>query len=134
MKKCRTTSKNKIFVFSEQRSQLTLKNKDEVSSIKIHVDGCEIDDDGIRCDYLHLAKEIEIYIELKGQDILHAMNQIKRTISLLGSTNKTQKRISYIICTRSPLASTEIQNFDRQFRSQFNSKLIVRSSPFTDEY
>lgn len=134
MKKCRITSNNKFFVFSEQRSQLTLKNKDEVKSTKIHVDGCEIDDDGIRCDYLHLAKEIEIYIELKGQDLLHAMNQIQRTIKILGSKKKGQVRVCYIICTRSPLATTEIQHYGRYFKAKYNSKLVIRSSPFTDMY
>lgn len=134
MAKCKTTSKNKIFVFSEQRSQLTLINKDQVTSTKIHVDGCAIDDDGVRCDYLHLAKEIEIYIELKGQDLNHAMHQIKRTIALLGSTSNGQRRISYIICTRSPLTSTEIQGYVREFRAKYNSKLIIKSSPYTDSY
>lgn len=134
MGNCRKTSKNKVFTFKENRSLLTLLNKDEVSSITIKVDGCEINDDGIKCDFLHIAKEIEMYIELKGQDLTHAMNQIERTIGLLSLDKKKQKKISYIICTRSPLSSTEIQSFDRKFREKFNSKLIIKSSPFTDSY
>ncbi len=134
MANCRTTSKNKIFTFKEQRSSLTLLNKDQVTSTKVHVDGCEIADGGIRCDYLHIAKEIEMYIELKGQDLIHAMDQIERTIGLLSSDPKKCIKISYIICTRSPLTSTEIQIYERQFRAKFNSKLIIKSSPFTDTY
>ena len=134
MAKCRTTSKNKIFTFKEQRSVLNLENVDQVDSVKIIVDGCEINDDGIKCDYLHIAKEIEMYIELKGQDLIHAMNQIERTIKMLSSNGQKQKKISYIICTRSPLTSTEIQNYDRKFREKFNSKLIIKSSPFSDKY
>ncbi len=134
MKNCRTISKNKLFVFKEQRSSLTLENKDLVKSIKIHVDGCEIDDDGVKCDFLHLAKNIEIYIELKGQDISHAMLQIERTMKILSSDVQKKAKISYIICTRSPLSSTEIQNYDRQFRIKYNSKLIIKSSPYKDIY
>lgn len=134
MKKCKTVSENKIFIFKEQRSSLILENKEQVSSIKIHVDGCEIDDDGIRCDYLHIAKGIEMYIELKGQDLTHAMHQIERTMKKLSSNLQKQLKISYIICTRSPLSSTEIQNYDRQFRSKYNSKLIIKSSPYKDSY
>ena len=134
MSKCREASSNKIYTFKEQRSSLTLINKDQVASVKIHVDGCEIDDNGIRCDYLHLAKEIEMYIELKGQDLAHAMDQIIRTIGLLSKDVRNQAKISYIICTRSPLTSTEIQIYDRQFRARFNSRLIIKSSPFTDKY
>ena len=57
--------KNKIFKFEEQRSSLTLENIDQVLSTKIIVDGCEINDNDVKCDYLHLAKGMEMYIELK---------------------------------------------------------------------
>ncbi|SFW83109.1 hypothetical protein [Chitinophaga sancti] len=133
MKNCRLTSTNKIFTFEEQKSKLILKNIDEVESIKIHVDGCEITE-GLRCDYLHLAKGIEFFIELKGQDLLHAVKQLKQTITKLGSKNKKQERTCYIICTRSPLASTQIQTIDREFRKDYNSKLVVKSAPYTDSY
>lgn len=134
MKNCRTTSKNKIFKFEEQRSSLTLENIEQVSSTRIIVDGCEINDNGVKCDYLHIAKDIEMYIELKGQDLLHAMKQLERTMKLLSSNYQKQAKVSYIICTRSPLTSTEIQNYDRQFRIKFNSKLIIKSSPYKDSY
>lgn len=134
MKNCRESSKNKLFVFKEQRSELTLENKNLVESLRIEVDGCEINDDGLRCDYLHIAKGIEMYIELKGKDLVHAMEQIERTIALLSIDVQKQEKISYIICSRSPLSSTEIQNYARQFKKKFNSKLIIRSSPFKDSY
>lgn len=134
MKNCRNTSRNKIFTFSEQRSSLTLVNKDEVKSIRIHVDGCEINDSGIRCDYLLIAKEIEMYIELKGQDISHAIRQIERTINMLSIDPKNSHKISYIICTRSPMSSTEIQVYSRLFRAKYNSRLLVKSSPYKDSY
>lgn len=133
MENCRTTSRNKIFTFKEQHSTLILENKDEVDSTRIVVDGCEIND-GIKCDYLHIAKEIEMYIELKGQDLIHAMDQIERTMKLLSSNYQKHPKVSYIICTRSPLSSTEIQNYDRRFRSKYNSKLIIKSSPYKDVY
>lgn len=132
--KCRETSSQKIFSFRENRSLLTLDNTNGVVSTKIHVDGCEIDDDGIRCDYLHTTNDLEIYIELKGQDIEHAIKQIERTITLLSLDKIRQLKRSYIICTRSPMSSTGIQHFDRIFRKKYNSKLIVKSSPFRDSY
>ena len=134
MANCRTTSKNKVFTYKEKRSSLTLYNNDEVLSEKIVVDGCEINDDDIKCDFMHIAKGVEMYIELKGQDLLHAMKQIERTIRLLSFNIKTQEKISYIICTRSPLISTEIQAYDREFRKKYNSKLIIKSSPHTAHY
>ena len=112
---------------------LRLVNADRVKSTKVHVDGCEITD-GIKCDYMHLAKDLEIFIELKGQDLPHAIDQIERTITLLSKDIKKHKKISYIICTRSPMTSTEIQNYDRQFRRKYNSRLIIKSSPHEDRY
>jgi hypothetical protein len=134
MEDCKTISNNKIYTFKEQRSSLMLVNEDEVESTKIIVDGCAINDEGVRCDFLHIAKETEMYIELKGQDVSHAIKQIERTIQILSSDSKTQQKISYIICTRSPLTSTEIQNYAREFKKKFNSNLIVKSSPFEDSY
>ena len=134
MKNCRVTSKNKTYTFKEQRSSLTLENINLVDSTRVQVDGCEINDDGIRCDFLHLAKDIEMYIELKGQDIPHAISQIERTMKILSSNLQKQVKVSYIICTRSPMSSTEIQYYDRQFRRKYNSKLIIKSSPYIDRY
>lgn len=134
METCRTTSKNKIFTFQENRSALTLVNTDQVDSIRIVVDGCEIKDNGMKCDYLHIAKGIEMYIELKGQDLTRAIKQIERTMALLSANVQKEPKKGYIICTRSPLASTEIQSYDRMFRQKYNCKLIVKSSPFQDKY
>tara|TARA_B100000378_G_C18035728_1_gene408983 strand:- start:56 stop:457 length:402 start_codon:yes stop_codon:yes gene_type:complete len=131
---CRKTSKQKIFVFKENKSKLTLINKDLVSSTAIQVDGCEINDNSIRCDFMHIAKEIEFYIELKGQDLKHAQEQLIATIKRLSSNYRKQKKISYIICTRSPLSSTEIQNIKREFKKNYNSKIEIKSTPHIDSY
>ena len=116
------------------RSKLTLENVDSIESTSIKVDGCEINDDSIRCDFMHLAKGIEFYIELKGQDLEHALEQIKSTILRLSSNIVKGNKVSYIICTRSPMTSSEIQNYKLEFRKKFNSKLEIKSSPFKDKY
>lgn len=131
---CRNISSQKLFVYQEMRSKLTLENVDSIESISVRVDGCEINDNSIRCDFMHLAKGIEFYIELKGQDLEHALEQIKSTIIRLSSNIKKGNKISYIICTRSPMSSSEIQNHKLDFRKKFNSKLEIKSSPFKDQY
>ena len=107
---CRKISSQKLFVYQEMRSKLILENVDSIESTSITVDGCEINDDTIRCDFMHIAKGIEFYIELKGQDLEHALEQIKSTIFRLSTNVKKGNKISYIICTRSPMSSAEIQN------------------------
>ena len=131
---CRTESSQKIFMFEENKSKLTLENIDQVKSTKIIVDGCEINDKTIRCDYMLIAKGLEFYIELKGQDLAHAINQIKATIKRLSDNFKIKNKKAYIICTRSPLSSTQIQNIKFDLLKNFNSDLQVKSSPYKDKY
>src|ERR1044072_10037158 len=116
MKKCSETNKNKVFTFSEKRSHLTLNNLDQVKSTKSMVDGCLIND-GLRCDYKHEAKGIEFYIELKGQDLEHAIEQIKCTIKLLSKNVSKGIKKCYIICTRSPMSSSEILVYKKKFKT-----------------
>ncbi len=131
---CRKISSQKLFVYQEMRTKVILENVDSIESTSITVDGCEINDDTIRCDFMHIAKGIEFYIELKGQDLEHALEQIKSTIFRLSTNVKKGNKISYIICTRSPMSSSEIQNHKLEFRKKFNSKLEIKSSPFKDKY
>ncbi len=39
-------------------------------------------------------------------------------------------KISFVICTRSPLATAEIQNMQLKFKRDYNSKLLVRSKDY----
>jgi len=128
-KSCIETNKNRLVVFQENRSKLTIDNEDQVSGTKVIVDGCQITN-GIRCDFMYLAKNVEFFIELKGQDLKHALDQISATIKSLSSDPKRQKKISIIICTRSPMTSASIQNLRVKFRKNHNSDLIIKSTPF----
>lgn len=126
---CTIINKNKLVVFQENKSKLIIENKDEVEGSKIIVDGCEITQ-GLRCDFMYLIKDTEFYIELKGQDLEHAIIQIKSTISKLSENPKKTKKKSFIICTRSPLSSASIQNLQVKFRKHYNSELIIKSTPY----
>lgn len=126
---CCITNNNRLVIFEEARSKLIIENKDEVNATKVTVDDCEITE-GIRCDYMYLIKDTEIYIELKGQDIKHAIDQLETTIKKLSSNIKTQQKKSFIICARSPLNSASIQNVRVKFRKRYNCDFIVKSSPY----
>ncbi len=131
---CKKESSQKLFTFEQNRSKLTLENVDQVKSIEILVDGCEINDNTLRCDYMLLAKGIEFYIELKGQDLLHAVSQIKATIKRLSPEFKNKNKKAYVICTRSPLSSTQIQSLKYDLLKNFNADLQVKCSPHKDKY
>lgn len=126
---CTIRNNNKLIVFQENKSKLTIENKDEVEGCKIIVDGCEITE-GLRCDFIYLIKDLELFIELKGQHLEHAIEQLKATINKLSQNPKTKKKKSFVICTRSPLSSASIQNLQVRFRKHYNSELIIKSTPF----
>jgi len=129
-KECTQKTNDRIIVFKENRSKLSLLNKNKISTTKVIVDGCEITS-GLRCDFLLLTQEIEYFIELKGHNIEHAIKQLVATINKLSVNPKKQKKISFIICTRSPMSSPAIQNLRVKFKKNFSSDLIVKSTPFS---
>jgi hypothetical protein len=79
---------------------------------------------------MYLIKDIEFFIEVKGQDLEHAISQLKTTITKLSQNPKKAKKKSFIICTRSPLSSASIQNLQVKFRKNYNSELIIKSTPY----
>jgi hypothetical protein len=126
---CCTTNDDKLIVFSEARSKLIVENKARAIATKVIVDGCQITT-GKRCDYLLLINDIEIYIELKGQDLKYALVQLESTIVKLSQQAKKHRKKSFIICTRSPLNSATINNYRVKFRAKDNSDLIIKRSPY----
>ncbi len=128
--KCTKTTENPLIKIKEKTSQLIFVNKHKKLVKLVEVDGCQIDDDGVKCDFAACIEDKEYYIELKGQDIRHAIKQIKRTIQLLSEAPKHKPKICFVICNRVPLASAQIQNIQVAFKREFNSKLIVKRSPY----
>jgi hypothetical protein len=76
------------------------------------VDGCAIDDQGLRCDNAYELDNEEHFIELKGSDISHAVEQIKRSISLLSSTSDIV--YAEIVSPRSRLIGNDIQKLKKK--------------------
>jgi hypothetical protein len=69
---------------------------------KYRVDGGLIDDAGAKCDYLLLNcnKSQSFFIELKGSDIIHAIEQIDRSIDLLKDKLAGLSVFARIVVTR----------------------------------
>ena len=83
---------------------------------------------GNKCD--NLLKEgkrdeegPEYYVELKGEDVGHALEQIKQTIHTIH--NDHSPMMAFIICTNvSPSLSTKIQQFKSQLKKKYKGKNI----------
>jgi len=60
-------------------------NKSSDKLTKYKIDGCLISDEGAKCDFLLLNcnKKQSFFIELKGSDLIRAIEQIDRSIDML---------------------------------------------------
>lgn len=77
---------NSLVVCKENNSSYILLNLNNDKVLKIHIDGKPIDDkDELRCDYAivyHLQQYEVIFIELKGHNFYHALEQIMNRINI----------------------------------------------------
>jgi hypothetical protein len=81
--------------------------------------------DGIRCDWLvrlnDATSKEEIYVELKGSDVRHAVEQLRATIVKLSADRAKFPKRCFVVFTRNPLTGTDVQQLKLQFRKTFNS-------------
>lgn len=125
--------KNKVVTCSDKKPSTkyiyTNNSLDELS--KYIVDGCLIDDDGAKCDFLLLNcnKEISYFIELKGSDLIRAVEQIDRSIDILHKDFKSFSVEARIVLTRvntTDLKSAKLIRLESKLR-KLNGKLIKKS-------
>src|SRR5207237_10899918 len=94
-KRCDKRISHKRIKLSGQRtSTLYLLNPERRKVDRIEVDGCAITT-GLRCDWLVCAitggPHEEIFVELKGVDIEHAIKQIEATIPKLSIDTRLRR-------------------------------------------
>ena len=132
---CETAKKDSKIVLVDpnsknSRSKFRLDNLRKTKIRVIQVDDCAIKQ-GVRCDYLIiLPNEQELYVELKGSNVKHAVEQIATSIQTLTSNELTLK-LGFIASTRCPINSTEIQILKKKFRQQYKAKLIIKNGEIT---
>ncbi|MNJ40629.1 hypothetical protein D3C77_355290 [compost metagenome] len=124
---CIVETNNSIEKFEENRSTLKIHNRNRIKLSRRQVDGCLITS-GIKCDWMLVeeSSKTEIYIELKGSDIAHAVAQLCKTAEQLSASAK--KKWAYVICTRSPMSATEIQRATKSVAKSHGLTLRVRKT------
>lgn len=125
---CIVPTQNPILTFEEQKSIFQVVNKGRRPLERHQVDGCLIVD-GVKCDWLLVdtTSGREIYIELKGSDIKHAVNQICATVNAL-TKNSAEVKLGYVICTKCPLDSTAVQRLKKSVLMSHKLKLKVHKT------
>ena len=115
----------------EKGRKIIFRNPQRLTYKVVQVDGCTLKE-GIKCDKLLLSadEQEERYVELKGVDVLHAIQQIETTIDRLGEFDT--HRHAYVICTNvSPAYTTQIQRKHLLFKKKYKSELLVRERQLT---
>ncbi len=126
--------KHKVIVCEENGKQARFLNGNQCTIQRIHVDGCVIPKGEIACDYLvrHIAEEpyAEYFVELKGTDVKHAIEQLEASIKQLG---EKQASIRYAIVVSSkvaPATGTDVQIGQKRLLKRFGFNLLVRSRQY----
>lgn len=124
---CEEVTRNRLIVLRENRSEIRFTNQGQQKVRIVTVDGCEITD-GLKCDFLVISIcGKEHFVELKGNNVHHAIEQLKATIPRLSQNAKQSDKICFIISSRCPLLTADIQRIKKQFKKNFNSKLVVKN-------
>lgn len=113
--------------FEENNRKIIFLNPKRYPYKRVDVGGCTIAK-GIRCDKLLLSLDEceERFVELKGTDVIHAIDQLEATINQLGEHENN--RHSYVICTNvAPAIESRIQIKMKLFKSRYNSELKIQS-------
>ena len=128
-------SHKNILIEEKKSSKIVFINENSIELTKVQVDGC-LDIQGVKCDWLLIINEpyIEIYIELKGSDVEHAFDQIENTIKIVSKNYKTVLKYCYIITTRCPITSTQIQVKAKSFKKNYNAVLKVKKTGSNESF
>ena len=127
---CNTTTTNKIISVSENRRIFRVKNNSNFTINEVKVDGC-YKINGAKCDYLfEIIKKTDVsivfYVELKGSDISHAIEQLEATIQYCISEHKNvNKKECYIVASKFPSSGASSQVLRKKFLKKNKIQLFI---------
>lgn len=126
-------------VVKENRREFRIVNNNRKKLLEVKVDGCLISIEGKRCDWLliEIDSNHAHFIELKGCEIKEAFKQLENTIRIISEPkngyieNEFIRKSAYVICSRSPMNSTEIQNEKKNFKKKLKTELVIHETKYT---
>ncbi len=125
--KCIVETSSAEVVAREHLSTFRVKNVKGSLIRKIQLDKCAVINQ-LSCDYLFEfpIEARQWFIELKGADIPHAIEQLCASIKQYGTPKATDRRC-YVVSTRCPLSTTEIQRAIHSMKSKHNYILSIKN-------
>lgn len=129
------------FVCSEKRSRYALSLDPKMEGWRFQVDGYIIKE-GDKCDALILVKDgddfAEVFVELKGSDVGHAITQLEETLKngLFRDSDSLMRwaRIAIYSYPNSQLLNREVDKKTREFLKKYRCELLItRADKLTHE-
>jgi hypothetical protein len=95
---------------------------------KIEVDGCVLKNE-LACDWvLSLQNKWDIFIELKGRDVSHAVDQLRATIDHWRHNDLLEgQAAALVVCSQYPRIDTVIQKAKAEFARRYKLPLHVEA-------
>lgn len=123
---------NRRIVFAAQGKRIEFVNARERTVRQIELDRETLPSDfGPRCDGVLVGDESmarhEHYVELKGSNVRHALEQLENTLQRLSRDLTHQRKSCYAICSRVPRVGTDVQIAQRRFRTRYAARLSLRT-------
>jgi hypothetical protein len=136
---CATQSTHKIVTAEENKRKLIIYNEHGKVIRKIKVDDCLIakTDSSLRCDYMFEVDEPKtniiakvIYLELKGEGVKHAYDQLVATIERYLNVHHGCEKECYIVSSKVPKLTTSVQQLTAMMKNnkKINAKLTVKNN------
>ncbi len=124
----------KIITCFENGRKVNFINNKQRKMQRIHIDGCIIPKGSTACDYLvrHVLAEpnAEYFVELKGTDVKHAIEQLEASIKKLSKASSLI-RYAIVVSTHShPAIRTDIQLGKKRLMNKYGFSLIVKSMKY----
>jgi hypothetical protein len=130
---CTRVRQDATIVVSQKKTKFILKNTRRILVNEVTVDGCLIDDNSERCDYLFEICNADksvcrvYYVELKGSNIEKACSQLLSTLTYCKNRHGNTENICYIVASKVPQAGAEVQNLKTIFMRKFKIQLFVKN-------
>jgi hypothetical protein len=126
--------------FEENRSRIVFINDKRRQYECVRIDGCVITSNELRCDDLLSGRGdwdnespviLDYFIELKGSDVAHALEQLLSTVSrFYGKSHDGVDVQAFAVCSAIPKETTQVQRLKKQFFS-CSIPLHIKRSPYT---
>ena len=124
---CTKNHKNKLIRISENGRTLLFKNPEAKEYSVTRVDGCLINDEKKKCDFLVSEKDsASVFVEFKGRNVEEACAQLKETINHKNVRDIIETKIACIVmCSKFPKFDTYVIKAKEHFAKKYKAHLHV---------